>query len=57
MTTIVVVRPGETPQDALRRLEKLPADEYATVMGSEAGQALLEALRREAEAQRRKAGQ
>jgi hypothetical protein len=47
-----LVRPGETPDAALRRLERQP-DIYFDVVGTDEGQRLLEAAARQAEAARR----
>jgi hypothetical protein len=46
-----LIRPGETPAEALRRLERLP--DYVGLLESDAGQALLrEAAKRAAVARR-----
>jgi hypothetical protein len=37
--TTDLIRPGETPESAIRRLERRP--DYARVMGTEEGQQLL----------------
>jgi hypothetical protein len=42
-----LIRPGETPRQALARLERLPAAEFTRVIETDAGQALMDALRRD----------
>jgi hypothetical protein len=51
MTTLVVIRPGETPEQARTRLER----EDWRALGTEAGQALLRQLAEEAARRRREA--
>ena len=47
-----LLRPGETPEAARRRLDRLPGDEYARIMESEAGQDLLRVCAKRARAAR-----
>jgi hypothetical protein len=46
-----LIRPGESPEAALRRIERHP--EYVRIMESDAGQALLRECRRRAQIARR----
>jgi hypothetical protein len=47
------LQPGESPEEALRRIDRLPGPEGAAVLESEAGQALLRACAVRAKAARR----
>lgn len=51
--TASILLPNESPEDALRRLERLPGPQCTAALESEAGQRLLAVLRERARAARR----